>query len=134
MTDRGLKNIFDRRNTSLFFCKCILSFFLHLRTDVGCMSICKYSEMAFTKIVCGRESCQCVHTRECMLSFRNSLLEAWNTICWRRKHQPAWNHDTKFLLQNSEVLLQWSLETVSTQRFYTFDGSEVEKGESGEVG
>lgn len=134
MTNRGLKNTFESRNTSLFFCKCILSFSLHLRTNVGRMSICKYSEMAFVKIVCGRESCLCVHVRECVLSFRNRLLEAWNTICWRRRHQHTWNHDTKFLLQNSEVLLQWPLEPGSTQRSYRFDGSEVGKGESGEVG
>lgn len=134
MTSRGLKNSFERRNTSLFFCKCVLSFPLHLRTNVGCTSIFKYSETAFVKIVCGRESCLCAHMCERVLSFRNSLLEAWNTICWRRKHQRTWNRDTKFLSQNSKVLLQWSLEPVSTQRSYRFDGSEVEKGESGEVG
>ena len=33
---------------------------------MGCMSLCKDAEMAFAKIVPGRECCLCVHIRECV--------------------------------------------------------------------
>ena len=124
----------ERINTSLFFCKCILLFFLCLRANVGCMSIRKDAEMAFAKIVCGRECCLCVHSTWVCVSIRNSLLEAWNIICLRRKHQQTQNHDGKFFLQISKVLLQWSLQTVSTQRSSRREGSEVGKSESGQLG